>query len=372
MIWYLIILIIVMVISFESEKDKRAYTKYETEITSCGISNIGFISIIIILILFEGIRSSTVGTDTGGYCRGFMYGTSHWWKLDLSNIDVVLEEPGLTLIYYISELLSNNYISFLLVASATMVINSLIGIRSCSINFTASLFVYITLAFYLFGFAGMRQGLAISIYMLAYKYIFTENLPKYIVVVLIAALFHKSILIALPVFFAAKLEFNYKNLCIIAGITLLIGFSMSTLLSYGSQLEERYEYYLQSTAAGSGSLLTLFSVCLTVFYISQRNRINEDRLPYYDKSLVMLLISSAIYLVVTFTGSNTELNRFAFYFQTGAIFLFAEYVKACRQSGNVQIMRCVVIVHIVYYIAYVNLIGGISDYKLNPVVQSLF
>lgn len=372
MTWYLIILIIVMAISFASEKKTIAYTKYEQEYISCGISNIGFISIIIILILFEGLRSSTVGTDTGGYCRGFMHGTSDWWKLNFSNIDVLLQEPGLTLIYYISELFSNNYISFLLVASAIMVVCSLTGIRSCSINFKASLFAYITLAFYLFGFAGIRQGVAISIFILAYKYIFSGNLSKYIAVVLIATLFHKSILIALPVFIVTKLKFSFKNLCIIAVIAVVIGLSMSTLLNYGSRFEERYEYYLQSTAAGSGSLLTIFSACLTVFYISQRNRIDATRLTYYDKSLIMLLISSAIYLVVTITESNTELNRFAFYFQTGAIFLLAEYVKACRQSGNVQIMRCVIIVHIIYYIAYVNFIGGISDYKLNPVVQSLF
>ncbi len=149
---------------------------------------------------------------------------------------------------------------------------------------------------------------------------------------------------------------------------MLVGFSMSKLLSFGSTLEDHYRYYLQTTAAGSGSLLALFCVCLTLFYIIQRTNIDYSRLPLYDRSLIMLIIGSAIYLVVTLTGRNTELNRFAFYFQTGAIFLFAEYAQACKESGESQIFTIVLVVHLIYFIAYVNLIGGVSDYTLNPII----
>ncbi len=368
MIWYLIILAIVMMVSSSAQKTITRYYSTGEDCKIYGISNIGFILTIIILVLFEGFRSSTVGTDTGGYCRGFMYRTSQWWDLDFSNISVLSEEPGLTIIYYISVFFTRNYISFLLVASSIIVISSLIGIRKASINFTASLFVYITLAFYLFGFAGVRQGLAISIVILSYNYIFTGELKKYLIVVFVAALFHKSIIIALPAYFVARIGYNKKNITIIAFGAMLVGLSMRSLLQYGSSLEERYEYYLQTTEAGSGSLFTLFSVCLTLFYIFQRSKIDNKRLPVYDKSLIMLIISAAIYLVVILTGSNTELNRFAFYFQIGAIFLFAEYAQACKQSGGVQILRIAIIVHIVYFIAYVNLIGGISNYTLNPIL----
>lgn len=368
MIWYVIILAIVISISFASKEDRLVYSNGE-DYSSSSISYIGFIAIAVILILFEGLRSSTVGSDTGGYCRGFMFRTSQWWNLDFSTVKVLLEEPGLTAIDYFSELFTRNYISFLLVASTIMVTCSLIGIKNASVNFTASLFVYITLAFYLFGFAGLRQGLAISVFILSYKYTFNGEFKKYLLVVLIAALFHKSIVVAIPAYFVARLEYNKKNILLIILGAMFVGGSMRALLNYGSTMEERYEYYLQSTAAGSGSLLTIFSVCLTIFYIIQRNKIDVDRLPYYDNSLIMLIISSGVYLIVTLTGSNTELNRFAFYFQTGAIFLFAEYANACKNLGQNQILIAASIVHITYFIAYVNLIGGIANYTLNPIVN---
>lgn len=368
MIWYIIILAIVMVVSFSSKEEEEVYAD-DTTVCNTRISTYGFIAVIIVLILFEGLRSSTVGTDTGGYCRNFMAHSNHYWAMDFTDLQSLLEEPGLGIIYRIGDIFSGNYISFLLVASSMMVIAALTGIRQSSSNFTASLFVYITLAFYLFGFAGLRQGVALSIYLLAYKYIFTEDFKRYVIVVLIAALFHKTIIVTIPIFFATKLNFSFKNITLIAVLAMLVGFSMDSLLGYGSTLEGRYQYYQTTTAAGSGSLLTLFSVCLTVFYIIQRKIIDEERLPFYDKSLMMLVVGSAIYLVVTLTGSNTELNRFAFYFQTGAIFLFAEYVQACKQNGNTLIMSVASVVHIVYFCAYVSLIGGISKYTLNPILH---
>lgn len=368
MIWYVVILAVVMAVSFVSKKEEEVSADH-TYGCKVGISTYGFIAITIVLILFEGLRSSTVGTDTGGYCRSFMAHSNRFWTMDFTDAQSLLEEPGLAIIYRISDFFSIHYISFLLVASSIMVIAALTGIRQSSSNFTASLFVYITLAFYLFGFAGLRQGVALSIYLLAYKYIFTEDFKRYVIVVLIAALFHKTIIVAIPMFFASKMKLNLKNVILVTMIAMLVGSSMDTLLDYGNTLDERYQYYQTTTAAGSGSLLTLFSVCLTVFYIVQRKRIDKERLPFYDKSLMMLVVGSAIYLVVTLTDSNTELNRFAFYFQTGAIFLFAEYVQACKQNGNILIMSVASIVHIVYFCAYVNLIGGISKYTLNPILH---
>lgn len=368
MIWYIAILAIVMFLAFSFQHEERQISHDGMSCLVSTIRPVGFLLIAVVLILFEGFRSSTVGTDTGGYCRGYMYHSSIWWMLDMTNPKVVFAEPGLRVVSEIASCFSSNYISFLTVGAVIMVGSALTAIRQNSINFTASLFVYITLAFYLFGFAGIRQGFAISIYIWGICFLKDNKTWQYIGVVLIAALFHKSIIVALPFFLVARLKFNTRNIVLIIIIAMFVGWRMNYLVDFGSSLEERYAYYTQTTKAGSGFLLTLFCVSMTVFYMIERRVIPPERLSYYDRMLFLLIIASAIYLIVTITKSNTELNRFAFYFQAASIFLFAEYYTAKTETGNRLIPIILILIHIGYYLVYVNQIGGISDYQLNPIL----
>ena len=82
-----------------------------------------------------------------------------------------------------------------------------------------SLFVYITLGQYAFCFNGERQALAIAIYILAIQYIKSRDFKKYCLIVLIAALFHKTIIVAITVIFQFLLKKSqHKDCCIYSNI----------------------------------------------------------------------------------------------------------------------------------------------------------
>lgn len=133
------------------------------------------------------------------------------------------EEPGFAVLNQVAAFISTtNYVSLLLVVAFTSAICTIISIRENSVCVPASLYAYISLAFYLFGFAAMRQSVALCVFMLSLKYLYRKKFFKYCILVLAAALFHKSVIITLPFYFVTKLNFGIKSVSIMEYQALLL------------------------------------------------------------------------------------------------------------------------------------------------------
>lgn len=328
--------------------------------------------LVLILTLFQGLRNSTVGTDTPSYCREFLNAIGGWRTMTL-NFDwaTFTEEPGFAIINQVAAFISTtNYVSLLLVVAFTSAICAIISIRENSVCVAASLYAFISLAFYLFGFAAMRQSVALCVFMLSLKYLYRKKFFKYCVVILVAALFHKSVIITLPFYFITKLNFGIKSVAMMGVSGMIVGYIMPKLVAFGATLEERYELYQEGKATG-GETLMLFAICLAIFFMFVRRYISINRIHVYDINLYFVIVSALIYLVVNMTGSYVELNRFAMYFQMPSIFLYADYYRVVykEKKSDKFIFGGLTIVFLAYYLVYVSTIGGIGKYMLN---QTLF
>jgi len=354
---YIIFLLVVLLLSWGITKNY------------CGYKMLYWILLVLALILFEGLRDMSVGTDTGGYSRSFMYGRGWMGKnYDFSNLKFLLDEPLFALVNRVGLLFSSNYVGLLITTALIHTICVMYSIKENSMNVIASLFTFITLSFYLFGFAAIRQSIALCVYMLSFKYLYSRQFLKYCGVVIIAALCHKSVIVAIPVYFIANLQFSKKTIAIISLSGVIIGMLMPYLLEIGSSVEDRYAYYLKNVRGGE--MLMLFAVCLAAFFIYARKNISEDNLTRYDVNLNMVIVSAVIYVTVFLTKSNTELNRFAMFFQVPSIFLYADYYHSIykeKYGSNIPFV-VLTIVFISYYLVYVYKIGGITNYKLNTTI----
>lgn len=328
-----------------------------------------WILLLLALVLFEGLRDMSVGTDTGGYSRSFMYGRGWMGKnYDFSNLKFLLDEPLFALVNRVGLLFSSNYAGLLITTALIHAICAMYSIKENSMNLIASLFAFITLAFYLFGFAAIRQSIALCIYMLSFKYLYSRQFWRYCGVVIVAALCHKSVIVAIPVYFIANMRFSKKTVAIIFLSGIIIGILMPYLLEIGSSVEDRYGYYLKNVRGGE--MLMLFAVCLAAFFIYARKDISEDSLTKYDVNLNMVIVSAVIYVTIFLTKSNTELNRFAMFFQVSSIFLYADYYHCIyKERRNSDIPFIILTIAILgYYLVYISKIGGIIDYKLNTTI----
>lgn len=320
-------------------------------------------AVLVVMTLFAGLRSAEVGTDASGYARVFEERRNY---LDGRFIDILFEEPAFFYLNKILGMLSNQY--WVLFTGIALLTYScvLTAIKRETNNIVVPLFIFITLGLYTFVFNAARQGIAVGIYMLSFKYLLKDykmGFFKYCSYVLFAAMFHKTVIIALPLYYLFRLKYSIKVLIFISILGFCIGAILPKFLSFASTQEARYALY--STKASGGELLTFFYIFITAYFIFQRNYIDDKYMRKYDVFLNMMLFGTLIYIVVQLTEVYVEMTRFAAYFQVAAIFLWAYIFQSeCRPKRIYSFVIC--IGHMIYYFIFCSKMAALTPYMFNP------
>lgn len=156
---------------------------------------------IVILTLFRGLRWET-GTDWDQFLEVFQY-------VDKSNAIFFIRstgeilEPGYTLLNFLVKCISDYYTSFLLLSNLII----LICYKYFSINiiqrYQCLTFIMIIITYQFFP---VRQNIAGAILMVATIFFLKNRYKKFILLTIIAFLFHKSVLIIIPLILFSRLK----------------------------------------------------------------------------------------------------------------------------------------------------------------------
>lgn len=92
-----------------------------------------------------------------------------------------------------------------------------------STNVYLSVFLFLTLGFYGFSLTAFRQSIAIAICLWAYDYIKKKKVVPFVLITLLAASFHQTAIVFLPMYIIGQLKLNKNNVFIVA-ILLMITF----------------------------------------------------------------------------------------------------------------------------------------------------
>ena len=316
---------------------------------------------ILVLALFVGLRSNIVGTDTSGYARMF-FAMKRFQDANAAAEGVSTEDGWNILNWALVNIYPRYWflfsvVGFFTVSCAIYVINKESPAK------VLSLFVYFTLAFYLFGFAGMRQGMAFAFYCLALPFLFKRKFIIYAIIVLLGSLFHRTVLVALPLYFVFNMRYSNWLLVLVVIGSLVLGYFLPRLLALSSYIEGRYSIYLK--VEGGGELFAVFYTAMAFFFWTQRKMIVKSRQQRYDTLLWMLIVGSMIYLVVVLSGFYGEITRLALYFQLAIVFLWAELYRYRKQKFGSMFWVGIALAHLVYLYLYLSKIGDIVPYVFN-------
>jgi len=153
------------------------------------------------------------------------------------------------------------------------------------------LFFAFTTGFFFASMNGMRQTIALVIFMYAIKYIEEKSLLKYSLYLLLAFSFHTSILMAYPFyFFINKISFTGKKWVFIYIVTFIIGdrIDVRSLVVYGASKIPKYQHYVtrflqdfdEPLSMGLGGIY-FFLVGLLVIILSKSFLQKNPRLKIY-------------------------------------------------------------------------------------------
>lgn len=157
----------------------------------------------LILAILAGTRGLN-WPDTGVYVYSFLYNTPSLSEFSFSDNPFGYDEKGFYLLQVIVKTITNNYTIFFLVVSFLSFYFLYKGFKQYSIYPLIGLCAYI--ARFLFGrhFMQIRAGLAYAILLLSVKYIYEKDWKRYFLIVFIAWLFHRSCILAIPLYFVCN------------------------------------------------------------------------------------------------------------------------------------------------------------------------
>lgn len=314
------------------------------------------LNLIVILGLMLPILLATfrywVGTDWGTYYEQFYRAQTQEWSS-------VFEDGYFgILILLIRKITSytNDHRIYFGVLSLLAVIPTYLAFRKHYYkDMKIMLFLYYTM-FFLYSFNIGKQYIAVAIVLIAYNYVFDNNIRMFLVLILLAIAFHPSAFIALPVYFMWDSKKNELTnswkiwLLIISFIIILFYFQEIMTVFVEITDLERYTVYTSTDTSGSNNSIYLKLLILLIelyFY---------KYLVKYDSKNKLFIVLQAIDLIISVTGfSSTQFKRCATYFSITNIYVLSSfpYIFKSEQRKYIKLLLyifgslyCIVIFYI--------------------------
>lgn len=315
-----------------------------------------FLLPIIFLSGLATIRSYKVGTDTSVYARDFLSSTDYKYYFFDPNI-----EFGYQYLVYTILRFSHEYYWLFLVTSLIIVSSMLYAIKKYSVNYTLSVYIYITFGFYTFFFNTLRQALALSICFVCVKFLVDKKIFKYFIVVFVASLFHVSAWIMLPFYFLVhfRLKVEYKVLLVLLASSVV----SSLAISYLAQSNQRYHNYDQQADNAGGYLLIIFYTLIgfVLYFLGKKIRKTDH---FYNVLEQVFLCGLVFVFPIILLGTDASgPQRILYNFTIYLIFLIPILIK--NRFNTLQYKLIFSVLALIYFTLITQRLYGITPYIVN-------
>jgi hypothetical protein len=244
-------------------------------------------------VIFPGTRFGIGGSDY------YIY-EQYYSNIEMTDYNYRIE-PLFYLIVYIFNWLGFSFNAFLFTVTFASSVLLFYGIKKNTNSIFIGVIIYIGKLYIFYNFVLIRQMIAISIAWFAIAYLRASLKSKFMLLLIIASLFHVSTLVLLPFLFIEKVEISTKNLFLILGVAVIIALCNNLLVSFLINiipvLGYRLEYYInKENLINPLNYIETFSVLfLTTHYKKElKGKIKNFQL-YYNLLIAFTFILIAFY-----------------------------------------------------------------------------
>lgn len=255
-----------------------------------------FILTTLIVIVFQGLRSYSVGTDLVAYIPGYIEIGKHV-PINLSatynNFEI-----GYILLNKFIYLLGFNKRAFLIIVAIIIQVPIFKTMYAYSENPLLSVFAYFAFGNFIMTFSGLRQAIAMSICFFSYKFIKNKNAIKFAFMILLACFFHKSAVICFVLYplYYLKIKNIFPLALLVVGICFLFRNQILAILSR--------VFFGEAQEGHSTGAYTMFIMFLLLYIMA--NVLQSDDKDYNGLTNILLMIV-CIYCLASIHMSVTRL-----------------------------------------------------------------
>jgi len=315
------------------------------------------------LIFIIGLRSRYTGSmDTYLYTTAFDGAKNYTLQEYLTLKDVfsgflLLSEGGFHVYTWLAAQIFPEAQWFILLTAVVIVCCTASFISRNSEDPTMSWIVFICLGSMTFAMNGMRQALAMSICLLSYRYAKEKKLFRFLLIVMLAVLFHKSAMIFVLIYLLRNLRLNWKSMTFLGAIVaVLLVFANRFAFLYDSMTGEDYATG-ESFEGGGGVVILVYLIAIVGLLIfSKRLREPQGFFPF-----ALIVIGVSLYLARFLSTQIYE--RISYYFtyflMLGFPLVFADMKNEIRKPARV----CFMIACIALFVYRIGT-GAFSDFAM--------
>lgn len=189
--------------------------------------------------------------------------------------------------------------------------------------FAVSIYLFFVTTGYLINMSMIRQGLAITIFILSFPIFKQGDILKSFIVVLLMASIHLSALVLFPVCLINYISKNLRIFALSLIAIIIVLFTSSIFLKdilsqiFAIQVLSNYEGYADTEEGkfGWGVLLKSIPFFITMYYFLRNEKINK-------KNNTLVLVSSFYYLFLPFSQIIDLAARAGYYFLGLNVFVY--------------------------------------------------
>ena len=213
-----------------------------------------------------------------------------------------------------------NYLLLFAIYAVMTILAMLAAIRQQAENFCFSFFLFMMFGYYFQSFNTMRYYFALSLSLLAMTCLLRRQYAGFVILVLLASLFHKTALITLLLYPVAVRRWKKRELAagVVPGLAVLLLHekAMELLLSLYPSWEGTVDL-----AAGTSISWVNIAKCLAVLLLAYYVKADEDPDTFRGRQLVMYRNSAYIGLLLyVFGWFIPEVSRICYYLTFTQIF----------------------------------------------------
>ncbi|MDD2970562.1 MAG: EpsG family protein [Lachnospiraceae bacterium] len=222
--------------------------------------------------------------------------------------------------------------------------------------FGYSFFLFMASGFYLSSLNTVRYYFALAIAMYAAKYMIQRDYARFLFWIVIAAFFHKTVLIVIPVYWFATRKWKKREmaavLALCASLVLFKDF-------YRKLIFMIYPYYENTRFdTGNTSYINIAKgLCILVFallYYKAAIKDNRQNMFYFYLNIASLL-------VYVFASFIPEVSRISFYFNAFQIFLIPNIIKRIEDQRQKRIFGIIIaLAYVAYFAIFIHRAGGVE------------
>ena len=192
------------------------------------------------------------------------------------------------------------------------------------------LFVYYSILYFALEMLYTRQAIAVAISFFSLAYIKERKIIKYLLLIILAAFFHRMALVMIPLYFILNIRFSSVFLIVLFSIGCIFmifqipwmkGIFLSISMFLGDDFSNRALYYLSEERYSIARVISIgfvLNILLFVLILLFKNKIEKKE--YGTIFINMFVLSLLIYC---FGYELIEVgNRFRFFFFIGIIVIF--------------------------------------------------